>query len=97
MFFFLGLVNKILSSTALYPFSRVTYCAYLLHPIVIRVMMMTMDRPLHLGAIVMIIIFLGQVVASYILSFIVSIAFEAPVVSMLRILTKLAPAHRIKD
>lgn len=87
-YFILGFANTILSSTVLYPFSRITYCAYLLHPIVIRVMTMSMDSPLHLGSLVMIIIFLGQVVASYSLSLIVSLAFEAPVVSMLRIMTK---------
>ncbi|CAH1967120.1 unnamed protein product [Acanthoscelides obtectus] len=83
-----GVVNKILSATILYPFSRVTYCAYLLHPIAIRVMVMSMDSPLHLGSIVTVIIYLGQIVASYFLSFFVSLAFEAPVVSMLRIITK---------
>ncbi|XP_068911738.1 nose resistant to fluoxetine protein 6 [Tenebrio molitor] len=83
-----GFANTILSSTILYPFSRITYCAYLLHPVVIRTMAMSMDSPLHLGSLVMIIIFLGQVVASYSLSFFVSLAFEAPVVSMLRIMTK---------
>lgn len=83
-----GIVNTILSSTILYPFSRITYCAYLLHPIVIRVMVMSMDSPLHLGSIVTIIIFMGQVVASYALSLFVSLAFEAPVVSMLRIMSK---------
>lgn len=83
-----GIVNSILSSTILYPFSRITYCAYLLHPIVIRIMVMSMDSPLHLGSIVTIIIFMGQVVASYALSLFVSLAFEAPVVSMLRIMSK---------
>ncbi|RZB38996.1 nose resistant to fluoxetine protein 6-like [Asbolus verrucosus] len=83
-----GFANTILSSTVLYPFSRITYCAYLLHPVVMRVMTMNMDSPLHLGSLVMIIIFLGQVVASYVLSFFVSLAFEAPVVCMLRIMSK---------
>lgn len=86
--FFPGVVNKILSASFLYPFSRVTYCAYLLHPIAIRVMVMSMDSPLHLGSIVTIIIYLGQVVTSYLLSFFVSLAFEAPMVSLLRIITK---------
>lgn len=78
-----------MSSTILYPFSRVTYCAYLLHPVVIRLMAMSMDHPLHLGKGTMIIMFLGQVVASYALAFAVSITFEGPSVSMLRILTRL--------
>ncbi|KAK4883484.1 hypothetical protein RN001_006803 [Aquatica leii] len=84
-----GFVNKLLSASVLYPFSRVTYCAYLLHTIVIRGMVMSMDQPLHLGKAVVPILFLGQIVASYTLAFIVSISFEGPSVSMLRILTKL--------
>ncbi|XP_019869984.2 nose resistant to fluoxetine protein 6 isoform X2 [Aethina tumida] len=84
-----GIANKVLSSTILYPFSRVTYCAYLIHPIVIRLMVMSTDSPMHLGFIVTFIIFLGQAVASYALAFFVSLAFEAPVVSMLRILSKI--------
>ncbi|XP_060525313.1 nose resistant to fluoxetine protein 6 isoform X2 [Cylas formicarius] len=90
-----GFVNKILSATILYPFSRVTYCAYLIHPIAIRVMVMSTDSPLHLGSFVTIVIFMGQVVVSYALSFVVSVAFEAPLVSMLRIFAKIV-ANRKK-
>lgn len=95
--FFSGYVNIILSNTILYPFSRVTYCAYLLHPVVIRVMAMNMDSPLHLGREVVLTLFLGQTVASYALAFFVSVAFEAPVVSMLRILKKLVPNHKRRE
>lgn len=89
-----GYVNKLLSATFLYPFSRVTYCAYLVHPIMIRTMAMRMDSPMHLSLEIMTIIFFGQVVASYILSFVVSLAFEAPVVSLLKIV---APERRKKS
>ncbi|XP_039287756.1 nose resistant to fluoxetine protein 6 [Nilaparvata lugens] len=82
-----GYVNKFLSWTVLYPFSRVTYCAYLIHPIIIRIFAMRMDSPVHLGKDLVAVMFLGQLVASYILSFIVSLAFEAPVVSLLRIVS----------
>lgn len=82
-----GWVNKLLSATILYPFSRVTYCAYLIHPICIRYMIMQMDSPIHLGKELMATIYLGQIVLSYGLSFIISLAFEAPVVSMLRIMS----------
>ncbi|PNF31216.1 hypothetical protein B7P43_G14861 [Cryptotermes secundus] len=89
-----GYVNKLLSASFLYPFSRVTYCAYLVHPIMIRIMAMRMDSPMHLSLEIMTIIFFGQVVASYILSFVVSLAFEAPVVSLLKIV---APERRKKS
>lgn len=44
-----GWVNELLSASCFYPFSRVTYCAYLVHPIVIRVLALNSDAPLHLG------------------------------------------------
>ncbi|XP_046398697.1 uncharacterized protein LOC124165365 [Ischnura elegans] len=81
-----GWVNSLLSWSPLYPFSRVTYCAYLVHPLVIRLTAMNMDSPLHLGKDNITIIYLGNVVASYVLSFMVSLAFEAPAVALLKIL-----------
>lgn len=44
-----GYVNSLLSASCIYPFSRVTYCAYLVHPIVIRGLALNSDAPLHLG------------------------------------------------
>ncbi|EEB17783.1 conserved hypothetical protein [Pediculus humanus corporis] len=82
-----GFANKILSSSILYPFSRVTYCAYLIHPLVIRFMIINLDSPLHLNKQVTLFLFFGQIVASYILSFIISLLFEAPPVALLRIIS----------
>uniref|UniRef100_W8B935 Nose resistant to fluoxetine protein 6 n=1 Tax=Ceratitis capitata TaxID=7213 RepID=W8B935_CERCA len=82
-----GYINTLLSAPCLYPFSRVTYCAYLVHPIVIRSVALNTDAPLHLGGDNMVIMFFGLVVASYLLSFLVSMSFEAPVVTMLKILS----------
>lgn len=44
-----GFINSLLSASCIYPFSRVTYCAYLVHPIVIRMLALNSDSPLHLG------------------------------------------------
>ncbi|KAI4458379.1 o-acyltransferase [Holotrichia oblita] len=84
-----GFINSILSATILYPVSRITYCAYLLHPLVMRIMIMHMDYPLHLGKPLMVAVFIGQVVMSYLLGFVLSVVYEAPIVSMLKILTKI--------
>ena len=59
-----------------------------------RVMVMNMDSPLHLGKPLMITVFLGQVMASYAIGFVVSVMFESPVVSMLKILPKLVPSKK---
>lgn len=52
-----GPVNSLLSAPCLYPFSRVTYCAYLVHPIVIRTMALNTDAPMHLGSDTMVRIY----------------------------------------
>ncbi|XP_058451821.1 O-acyltransferase like protein isoform X2 [Malaya genurostris] len=82
-----GWVNKLLSAPVLYPFSRVTYCAYLVHPIVNRVYAMESDSPIHMTPNNLATLYLGQVVSSYVLAFIISLSFEAPVVTMLRIMS----------
>jgi len=82
-----GFVNKVLSATVLYPFSRVTYCAYLVHPIFIRIFAMKMDSPIHLGKDLVVIMFFGVLVVSYILSLIISLVFEAPAVALLKIVS----------
>jgi hypothetical protein len=100
-----GWINNLLSTSVLYPFSRVTYCAYLIHPIVIRFYALNSDAPMHLGVDSMVSCFMdsvgialtacfhfqitnffGQVVASFLLAFAISLAFEAPVVTMLKII-----------
>ncbi|XP_055606762.1 nose resistant to fluoxetine protein 6 isoform X2 [Uranotaenia lowii] len=82
-----GWANKLLSAPILYPFSRVTYCAYLIHPLVNRIYAMESDSPIHMTPNNMTTLYLGQVVASYVIAFLVSLSFEAPVVTMLRIMS----------
>lgn len=82
-----GFMNKLLSATILYPFSRVTYCAYLVHPIVIRILAMRMDSPVHLGKEIVLMMYFGQLAVSYILAFVVSLAFEAPMVQLLKLVS----------
>lgn len=43
-----GWINVFLSATWFYPFSRLTYCAYLVHPIVIRMYALNSDSPIHM-------------------------------------------------
>ena len=43
-----GVVNSLLSFRALFPVSRLTYCAYLSHPLIMVVTAFSMDGPLHI-------------------------------------------------
>ncbi|XP_034952182.1 nose resistant to fluoxetine protein 6-like [Chelonus insularis] len=79
------IINSLLSLRILYPLSRLTYCAYLVHPVIMMITVTQMDGPLHLHQGVVLIVYFGNLVASYLMSFCISIAFEAPVVNLLKI------------
>lgn len=48
LFMFTGFINSFLSFKLLYPLSRLTYCAYLVHPIIMTTTNFQMNAPLHL-------------------------------------------------
>ncbi|XP_076673729.1 O-acyltransferase like protein-like [Andrena cerasifolii] len=80
-----GVVNKVLSCKYLYPLSRLSYCVYLLHPAIIRAVLVAGEHSLHLSEGFVTIMFLGFTVASYAVGLFISLLFEAPMVSLLRI------------
>ncbi|GBP17333.1 Nose resistant to fluoxetine protein 6 [Eumeta japonica] len=90
-----GWLRHMLASPLLYPFSRVTYCAYLVHPMVLRYVAMHLTHPIHLGELLVFVLFVGLTVISYALAFLISIAFEAPIVTMLKILSPQRKPHRV--
>lgn len=106
------MIDSLLSLRLIYPLSRLTYCAYLVHPIIMLITASQMDGPLHLHNDIVVseevrfwksnkksivsffilvfvlfklILYFGNLVASYLMSFCISIAFEAPVVNLLKI------------
>ncbi|XP_046986287.1 nose resistant to fluoxetine protein 6-like [Schistocerca americana] len=80
-----GVVNTVLSQRMLVPLSRLTYCAYLLHPVIMLSAIMHIDAPLHLSRDTMIMVIFGYFTCSYLLSFVVSMTFEAPVIAVLNV------------
>ncbi|KAJ9582996.1 hypothetical protein L9F63_022654, partial [Diploptera punctata] len=83
-----GVVNSLLSYRVLFPLSRLTYCAYLVHPLVMVLAGFSIDGPIHLHNLMIFIVFLGNTVAAFTLSFLISLAFEAPIVNLLKIIMK---------
>ncbi|XP_055843841.1 uncharacterized protein LOC129910468 [Episyrphus balteatus] len=81
-------VNKVLSYPGLLPLSRLTYCTYLVHPVVILLTSFQMDGTIHLNNFMIWVIFLGNAVVSFGVAFFVSVLFEAPVVRLLKIFFK---------
>ncbi|KAJ2946753.1 hypothetical protein O0L34_g12813 [Tuta absoluta] len=90
-----GWVRPLLAAPILYPFSRVTYCAYLVHPVVLRYVAMHLTHPIHLGELLVFVLFLGLTVISFALALVVSVAFEAPIVTMLKILSPQKKPRRL--
>ncbi|CAH0722126.1 unnamed protein product, partial [Brenthis ino] len=90
-----GWVRALLAAPALYPLSRLTYCAYLVHPVVLRCVAMRLTHPIHLGELLVFVLFLGLAVISYFLAFVISVAFEAPMVTMLKLVSPQRKPHRV--
>ncbi|CAG5078849.1 Similar to nrf-6: Nose resistant to fluoxetine protein 6 (Caenorhabditis elegans) [Cotesia congregata] len=80
-----AIVNSFLSLRLIYPMSRLTYCAYLVHPVIMMITSMQMDGPLHIHNGLVLTVYFGNLVASYLMSFCISLALEAPVVNLLKI------------
>ncbi|KAJ8321300.1 hypothetical protein KUTeg_001158 [Tegillarca granosa] len=83
-----GFVNTILSWSAFVPLSRLTYCAYLLHPILMYLYYLSLRQPLYFTDMTVVWLFLGFLVASYGVSFVVSLAFESPMMALEKVIFK---------
>ncbi|XP_064599084.1 nose resistant to fluoxetine protein 6-like [Liolophura sinensis] len=80
-----GFVNTILSWSALIPLSRLTYCAYLVHPIVMYLYYGSLNTPVHFTDLNVVYLFFGHLVLAYLTSFVVSLAFESPMMALERV------------
>ncbi|TDG39414.1 hypothetical protein AWZ03_014168 [Drosophila navojoa] len=81
-------VNAILSYRVLWPLSRLTYCAYLIHPIIMFICSSHMSGTVHLNNPMILTTFLGNAVVSFGSAFVISALFEAPVIRILKICFK---------
>lgn len=79
-------IDKLLSHRTLLPMSRLTYCAYLIHPVSQIVMSLELKGTIHIQHGLVLTIFLGNAITAYTIALIISLLFEAPVVRILKIL-----------
>ncbi|XP_067118600.1 nose resistant to fluoxetine protein 6-like [Centruroides vittatus] len=77
-----GVVNSILSWKAWTPLSRLTYAAYLVHPIVIAGYYGSLIKPIYFQMDSMITYYLGILMSSYLAAFVVSVVFESPMMAL---------------
>jgi peptidoglycan/LPS O-acetylase OafA/YrhL len=85
-----GIVNILLSWPGFVPLSRLTYAAYLVQTPLILWVYGNAKSLYHITEISMTILFCGHLVLSYGIAFVVSMAFETPVIGIM----KLVLSHR---
>ncbi|XP_033732240.1 nose resistant to fluoxetine protein 6-like [Pecten maximus] len=83
-----GFVNTLLSWKAFIPLSRLTYCGYLIHPIVMFAFYFSHQTPIHYTNFSLIMIYLGFLCLTFMGAFILSLAFEAPFMGLEKVIFK---------
>lgn len=83
-----GLVNSILSCRFWIPLSRLTYGAYLLHPVVLYAFFRSMETNVMFSYITISYYFIGTVVLSYAAAYILAVCVEYPMMHLEKVLFK---------
>ncbi|XP_076091676.1 nose resistant to fluoxetine protein 6-like [Mytilus galloprovincialis] len=83
-----GFINTILSWKGFVPLSRLTYSAYLIHPVIIQYYVYTRKQMVYVDDHQMIYDFLGNLGLSYAAALIVSLAFESPMMGLEKVIFK---------
>ncbi|GFU16199.1 nose resistant to fluoxetine protein 6 [Nephila pilipes] len=80
------IVNRILSWKVWIPLSRLTFCAYLVHPIVEFTYYYSVKRLFEFSHITVVMFYIGFLVISYAAALVTSLLFESPVIRLERLI-----------
>uniref|UniRef100_A0AAR5PNC0 Nose resistant-to-fluoxetine protein N-terminal domain-containing protein n=1 Tax=Dendroctonus ponderosae TaxID=77166 RepID=A0AAR5PNC0_DENPD len=80
-----GPFNVLFSFKLFLPLSKLTYGAYLVHPTIMFLTSFALDGSLQIHNVLMVVIFFGNAVLSFICAFVISLAFEAPAINLMKI------------
>ncbi|XP_074595938.1 nose resistant to fluoxetine protein 6-like [Brevipalpus obovatus] len=83
-----GFVNHALSWKPLIPLSKLTYCAYLIHPVVIATFYGSRETTFHFSHYLMVYFILGNIFITYLVSLILSVFFELPLIMVDRAINR---------
>lgn len=81
-----GYINTLLSWKGLIPLSRLTYCAYLVHPSIMYLYYNSIRKQTELTDLTCIYLFFGHLVLSYMVAFVSSLAFESPMMGLEKVI-----------
>ncbi|XP_015114800.1 nose resistant to fluoxetine protein 6 [Diachasma alloeum] len=80
-----GIINSLLSFKAWMPGSKLTYCAYLLNPLIIQSYYLSGELPLHVDFIPNLVLFLGFIASTFIFAYIHTLLFEMPYMNLIKL------------
>ncbi|XP_043275242.1 nose resistant to fluoxetine protein 6-like isoform X2 [Venturia canescens] len=89
-----GIINKILSFRGWIPLSRLTFSAYLLNPFIINSIYLHGETSIHVDMLLNGMIALGNLMATYVCSYVYSLMMETPYVLLMRLFSKPRTNHR---
>nr|XP_034303621.1 nose resistant to fluoxetine protein 6-like isoform X2 [Crassostrea gigas] len=81
-----GFVNTVLSWSVFGPLARLSYCLYLVHPVIMYAYSYSSRTPIYLTDFTAIYLFLGNLVFSLMVACIASLVFEAPMMGLEKVL-----------
>ncbi|CAF0942501.1 unnamed protein product, partial [Brachionus calyciflorus] len=73
-----GIINSILSSKVYIPLNRLSYCAYLIHPVIMITFYYSQEQLPHATHSTLAYMAIGHIVVSLTLSFFYTLIFERP-------------------
>lgn len=92
-----GLLGRVLSARIWLPWSRLTYAAYLIHPVVMAVFYGSRHSTFEFSHFLMFYIALGNLVLTYFLSLVLCAVFESPIISLEKLLSEGKTRSRSDD
>lgn len=81
-----GVVSKILSCRALVPLSRLTFSAYIIHPVLMVIFYGSREESFDYSPYLLMYFALGNMVLTYAASLALSLVFEAPILGLEKVL-----------
>lgn len=78
------MITRIVNAKILLPFSRMTFSAYLLNPLVVLLVTMSSELSFHLDFYTIVIFTIGFYFVTYLAAFVFMILFENPIIMFIR-------------
>ncbi|XP_077264331.1 nose resistant to fluoxetine protein 6-like [Temnothorax americanus] len=92
-----GIINQLLSFKGWMPLSRLTYCVYLLNPVIIRSTRLYSETSIHFEFLPFIVMILGYIMIIYVCSYALCLMIEMPSILLMKMFIKYCNSMHKKE